>query len=301
VPHQFGDRVAGFQCCLSSRPSGTGWRLELVDSLFNSKTTPKLQEHLFKLSSVISTDKFNFSEISEKLFFENKIWVSEKFSVMFLNISIYNSYIISSYFKWFLIKWRNSLLFRVFQYGSISSGEISKEIKLSSMMRVGDLSLIMNYYGIIGGFVKRLRVWRTLRIDYGNRFVMDLLTTISREVVAGLAEWGSAWEDLITKVLEDDLFWLPTLQRDVSTGTIIRENLLYYFEEFCQEDIVPCKATNIQEFLIVWKMEVNVEWQQRSKIFDWPKFKIFRHWWGNKEESEPNDTIELINMSHKPI
>jgi hypothetical protein len=130
---------------------------------------------------------------------------------------------------------------------------------------------------------------------------MDLLTTISREIVSGLAEWGSAWEDLISIALEKDLFWLPKLQREASSGTIIRENLLYYFEEFCQEDTVPCKAANIQEFLTVWKMEVTVEWQERSKVFIWPKVKIFRHWWGNKEESKPNNMIELVNMSHKPV
>jgi hypothetical protein len=31
------------------------------------------------------------------------------------------------------------------------------------------------------------------------------------------------------------------------------------------------------------------------------KVKIFRHWWGNKEESEPNDMMELINICHKPV
>jgi hypothetical protein len=141
-------------------------------------------------------------------------------------------------------------------------------------------------------------MWRMLVINYGLGFLMDLVTTISREIVAGLAEWGSAWEDLITMSLENDLFWLPTLKREASSGTIVRENLSYYFEEFCQEDVVPCKAANAQEFLTVWKMEVTIEWQDRSKKFVWPKVKIFRHWWGNKEESEPNDTIELANMDH---
>jgi hypothetical protein len=102
-------------------------------------------------------------------------------------------------------------------------------------------------------------MWRTLVIDYGLRIVMDLLTTISREIVSGLAEWGSAWEDLISMSLENDLFWLPTLKREASSGTIVRENLLYFFEEFCQEDVVPCKAANIQEFLTVWEMEVTIE------------------------------------------
>jgi hypothetical protein len=45
-----------------------------------------------------------------------------------------------------------------------------------------------------------------------------------------------------------DLFWLPTLQREASSGTIITENLLYYFEEFCQEDAVLYKVLNVQEF-----------------------------------------------------
>jgi hypothetical protein len=75
---------------------------------------------------------------------------------------------------------------------------------------------------------------------------------------------------------------------------------LYYFEEFCQKDVVPCKSANIQDFLTTWKMEVTVEWQKISKIFIWLKVKIFRHLWGNKVESEPN-RMELINMSHKPI
>jgi hypothetical protein len=48
-------------------------------------------------------------------------------------------------------------------------------------------------------------------------------------------------------------------------------------------------------------MEVTVEWHGRSKKFIWPKVKIFRHWWGNKEENEPNDMIELANMDHRPI
>jgi hypothetical protein len=108
---------------------------------------------------------------------------------------------------------------------------------------------------------------------------------------------GLAWEGLISMALENDLFWLPTLQREASSGTIIRDNLLFYSEEFCQEDVVPCKAANVQEFLIVWKMEVTVEWQGRSKIFNWPKVKIFRHWWGNKEEREPNDIMEVLAAS----
>jgi hypothetical protein len=64
---------------------------------------------------------------------------------------------------------------------------------------------------------------------------------------------------LISMSLEKDLFRLPTLKREASSGTIVRENLLYYFEEFCQEDLVPCKAANVQDFLTVWKMEVTIE------------------------------------------
>jgi hypothetical protein len=48
-------------------------------------------------------------------------------------------------------------------------------------------------------------------------------------------------------------------------------------------------------------MEVTIEWQERSRVFNWPKVKIFRHWWGNKEERIPNDIVELMNISHKPI
>jgi hypothetical protein len=152
---------------------------------------------------------------------------------MFLNISKYDSDIVSDYFKWFLIKRRNYLQFKNFQYGSILSGEILKEIKLSSMIRDGYLRLIMSYWIVTVYFLRKLRTWRTLVIDYGLRIVMDLLTTISGEIVSGLAEWGSAWEDLISTSLENDLFWLPTLKREASSGTIVRENLLYYFEEFC--------------------------------------------------------------------
>jgi hypothetical protein len=188
VRHQFGDRVAGIQSCLPSRHCGTSWRLGLVYPLFSSKTTPKLSGMLFKLSLDISTDKFKFSEISEKLYFENKIWVSEKFSMMFLNISKYDSDIILDYFKWFLIKRRNFLQFENFQYGSILSGEILKEIKLSSMIGNGYLRLIMIYFVILEYFWRSLRMWRTLIIDYGLRIVMDLLTTISRETVSDLAE-----------------------------------------------------------------------------------------------------------------
>jgi hypothetical protein len=57
-------------------------------------------------------------------------------------------------------------------------------------MRDCDLGLIVSYFGIGWCFVERLRIWRTLRIDYGIRFVMDFLTTITREIVSGLAEWG---------------------------------------------------------------------------------------------------------------
>jgi hypothetical protein len=188
-----------------------------------------------------------------------------------------------------------------FQYGSVLSGEILRKIMLSSMIRDGYLRLIMSYWIVTAYLLRKLRTWRTLVIDYGLRIVMDLLTTISREIVAGLAEWGSAWEDLLSIATEKDLFWLPMLKREASSGTIVRENLLYYFEEFCKEDLVPCKAVNVQEILTVWKIEVTIEWQERSKKFIWFKVKIFRHWWGNKEEIEPNVMMELTNMSHKPI
>jgi hypothetical protein len=92
-----------------------------------------------RLSSIIST------EIWEKLNFENKIWVSEKFSMMFLNVSNYDSYVISDYSKWFLIKWRNFLQFENFQYGLILGGEILRKIKLSSKIGDGHLRLIMRY------------------------------------------------------------------------------------------------------------------------------------------------------------
>jgi hypothetical protein len=127
------------------------------------------------------------------------------------------------------------------------------------------LRLIMMYLIICKYFWRSLRIWRTLVLDYGLGFVMDPLTTISREAVSGLAECGSAWEDLITMSLESDLIWLPTLKKEASSGTIVRENLFYYFEEFCQEDVVPCKAIHFQGFLISWKMEVIIEWQDRSK------------------------------------
>jgi hypothetical protein len=107
VPHQFGDRVAGILSRLSSRPCCTGWRLGLVYPLFSFETTPKFLVMLFKLSSIISTDKINFNEISEKLYFKNKMWVSEKLSMMFINISKYDSFVVSDYFKWSLIKRRN--------------------------------------------------------------------------------------------------------------------------------------------------------------------------------------------------
>jgi hypothetical protein len=99
-------------------------------------------------------------------------------------ISEYDSYVVSDYYIWFLIKRRNFLQFENFQYGLVLSGEVLKEIMLSSMIVNSYLRLIMSYSMVVWYFQRRLRTWRTLVICYGIRIVMDLLTTISREIVS---------------------------------------------------------------------------------------------------------------------
>jgi hypothetical protein len=74
------------------------------------------------------------------------------------------------------------------------------------MIRDGYLRLITSFSMVMWYLLKRLQTWKTFVIDYGIGIVMDLLTTICREIVSGLAEWESAWEDLISVALEKDLF-----------------------------------------------------------------------------------------------
>jgi hypothetical protein len=98
--------------------------------------------------------------------------------MMFLNISKYNSDIVSYYFKWFLIKRRNFLQFENLQYGSAFSGEILRKIMLSSMIKDGYLRLVMSYFVVFEYLWRRLRMWRTLIIDYGIESIMDLRNSI---------------------------------------------------------------------------------------------------------------------------
>jgi hypothetical protein len=128
VPHQFGDRVAGIQSCLSSRPCGTGLRLGLVNPLFRSKTTPKHSGTLFELSSVNLTDNFNLIRKTEKLYFGNKLWVSENYVIV---VSIDLIYSLNSFYNYSirLSEKRRNFILRIknFQYGLGFSGEIMIE------------------------------------------------------------------------------------------------------------------------------------------------------------------------------
>jgi hypothetical protein len=128
VPYQIRDRVTESLSCGFSRPCGTGWRLGLVYPLFRSKTTPKHSGTLFELSLDILTDNFNFIQETEKLYFENKIWVSENYVIVASINSIYNLNMFYDYFNQLSEKRRNFILrIKNFQYGLGFSGEIMIE------------------------------------------------------------------------------------------------------------------------------------------------------------------------------